>query len=156
MFDFFVKIWGATLAGVIFFTPINIDFANNNLFIKTRLENPVTEDINKLIDQGFVFKVDYYCSIIINDRKVHKTNIIRSIGKDNYYTSDFSNIEIRLESVDLEDGDDIILFIKAKIVDDPLFKESTGLDTEILWKNFVPREKRYYTYIDKKFVESPQ
>lgn len=153
VFDFVLKLWGASLAGVIFFTPINLNFDENILTISTRLENQVTEDIDKLINQGFVFKVDHYSSIIINDKKVHKTNVIKSIDKDNYDLDSFSNLEIVFNDIEIVESDELLLFIKSKIVDDELFKESTGLDTEVLWKNYVPREKRYYLYKNGKFIE---
>lgn len=153
MFDFFVKIFASGIAGIIFFTPLSLEFKDNNLIINTTLENPITEDIDNLIDQGYILRVDYYCSVIVNDRKVFKTNIIKSISKVDYNISHFSNIVILLDNVKIEDGDEVLVFIKAKIMDDAIFKESTGLDTTILWQNFVPRQKKLFVYNGKRFLE---
>ncbi len=153
MFDFFVKILASGIAGIIFFSPLNLELKDTNLYIRTTLENPITEDIVDLINQGYEFKVDYYCSAIINDRKVHKTSIVKSINSTDYNKSDFSNIEIVLKNVIINDGDEVLIFIKAKIMDDPIFKESTGLDTKILWQNHVPREKKVFVYSGNKFIE---
>lgn len=153
MYEFFVKLTSLGFAGIILFTPINLKYKDKTLSVITTLENPVTEDIDKLIELGFVFKVDHYCSIIINDKKVHRTNIIKSIGKDSYDKDGFSKLDFNLENVDISDGDELMVFVKSKIVEDSLFKESTGLDTSILWKKLVPRQKTYFVYKQGLFIE---
>lgn len=165
MFDFFVKIIGSGIAGIIFFTPVTPKLNDETLFIETTLTEPVTEDIENLILQGYEFKVEFYISVIIEKRKVHKTSFERVLAFNENWTLDnkliskddiqkhFGLIKINFNDVKISNNDNIVVFVKAKIVDDNLFEESTGLKTGILWENYIPRIKKEYRFTGKQFVE---
>lgn len=165
MFNFFVKLIGSGIAGVIFFTPVIPEFVEDRLYIETTLTEPVTEDIENLILQGYEFKVEFYISVIIEKRKVHKTSFKRVLAFNENWTLDneliskdeiqekFGFVKISFNDFKISDNDKIVVFVKAKIVDDYLFEESTGLKTGILWENYIPRIKKEYRFTGNQFIE---
>lgn len=153
-FNIFVKIFSVSIAGILLFKPISINYNDDLLVLETRLENLVTDDIDKLIKQGYIFKVDLYYSVIVNDKKVYKGNIIKSLSLTNYNKLSFGDIKVELSSLDIQNESKVLVFVKAKIVEDELFKKSTGFDTSILWDNYVPRIKEEFIYKDNQFIKS--
>lgn len=165
MFDFFVKLIGSGIAGIIFFTPVIPELKDETLFIETTLTEPVTEDIHNLIIQGYEFNVEFYISVIVDKKKVYKRTFRRVLSyNDNWIINDeivdfdqvqerFGLINITFEDINISDGDEIVIFVKAKIVNDFLFEKSTGLKTEILWENYIPRIKKVFKYTEDRFVD---
>lgn len=139
--------------------------SENNLTITTELTNPLTRDIEDLIKQGYHFRVAFYCSVIIDNRKVHKTTIEKELYYDGSWILDgaliseeiiqkaFGNLEVSFSDVVIKEGDEVLFFVKANILDDDIFKLSTGLNTEILWENYIPRIKKSFIYAHGQFFE---
>lgn len=160
MFNFVVKLIGSGIAAIIFFTPIQTELTGNDLKVTTQLNNPVTEDIYDLMHQGYHFRVNYYCSVIIRGRKVYKEEFIKDLSFEDGWILDgdlideseiqssLGFVEIVFNDIDLRDNDEIIIYIKAEIEDDQIFFKSTGLTTSILWENYFPRERIEYKYED--------
>ena len=44
------------------------------------------------------------------------------------------------------EGDDLQLFVKATILPDEEFKQSTGMTTRVLWSHYVPRRTETWSF----------
>ncbi len=165
MFDFVVKIMGSGIASLIYFLSMTFSVTEDGLIMNTSLKDPITEEILSVTKQEYSFQIEYYSSLIVNDKKVYKETIIHKLDyNDGWY---FNNESVAADSIQQmmglvkfhfidytpAEGDDVLSFVKATIVADSLFKESTGFNTKILWENYVPRKKQSFRYKNGEFEE---
>lgn len=165
MFDFVVKIMGSGIASLIYFLSMALSVTDDGLTVETRLKDPVTEEILEVTKQNYSFKIKYYHSLIVNDKKVYKDSVVQKLDYNNGWY--FNNTPVSPDSIQIkmgsskalfhnyspEEGDEILSFVKATIVPDEVFKSSTGFNTKILWENYVPRNKQSFKYREGKFEE---
>ena len=52
---------------------------------------------------------------------------------------EMGRVSFSFPQVTLVEGDDLQLFVKATILPDEEFKQSTGMTTRVLWSHYVPR-----------------
>jgi hypothetical protein len=151
--DFIMKVLGAGIAAVIYFLPLAPRYDGGVLAVDAHLTAPVTADTRALVLHGFEFRVDYYCSVIVNDRKAYSSHVINVLAFDETWTLNGSGVpeeEVQkrmgtalfaFPDVPLAEGDEVLLFVKAVILPDSTFQQSTGLSTRVLWNHYVPRRK---------------
>lgn len=165
MFDFVIKIMGSGIASLIYFLSMTFTVTDEGLAMETQLKDPVTEEIMSVTKQNYSFKIEYYHSVIVNDKKVYKDTVIHSLDyKSGWYVNNQpvspDSIQIKMGTLKVnfpdyhpEEGDEILAFVKATIIPDDLFTSSTGFNTKILWENYVPRKKNSFKFIQGKFEE---
>jgi hypothetical protein len=159
MYDILVKLLGAGISAIIFFSPVKVDYQDETILIDTRLHAPVTEEIAQLVERGFVFGLVYYISIIINDSITFNQNQIRRLSyrdrqwqvNNTVVTAEqiqqkMGKVNIVFTNINLKQDDRIVVFIKATIMPDTDFKKSVGMSTRILWNHYVPKQKKILRY----------
>ncbi|MFC2082107.1 hypothetical protein ACFLQT_00090 [Bacteroidota bacterium] len=164
MYEFFVKILGGGISAVIFFLPLQVEYDNQTLTVKADLQNPVTEEVAELVQNGYVFSLDFYCSTIINNNKVFRQTTTKVLTYKNDWFIDSTKVKIddiltelgelviTFNNIYLHDNDEIVIFIKTTISPDSEFKKSTGLSTRILWNYYVPRVLETYKYFNNRLI----
>jgi hypothetical protein len=165
MYDFLVKLLGAGISAVIFFSPVKVDYQDNTLIIAARLNNPVTEEIAQLVESGFVFGLEYYLSIIINDSISFNQKQIKQLSyrDDQWQINDsivtvaqiqqkFGEISASFSNIFLKQEDCIIVFVKATVLPDSDFKKSVGMSTRVLWNHYIPKQKIKVWYKQGKLI----
>jgi hypothetical protein len=163
MYDFLVKLLGAGISAIIFFSPLKVAYQNETIIVATRLNNPVTEEIAQLVEQGFVFGLEYYISIIINDSISFNQKQIKQLAYQNgqWQVNDsvvtVAQIQQKLgelcasfPDVYLKPDDHLIIFVKATILPDDDFKKSVGMSTRVLWNHYVPKHKISVRFMEGK------
>lgn len=165
MFDFVVKIMGSGIASLIYFLSMTFTVADDGLIMKTHLKDPVTEEILSVTKQEYSFKIEYYSSLIVNDKKVYKETMFHNlVYNDGWFINNepvpadsiqqkMGQLKMLFEGYTPAEGDEILAFVKATIVPDELFKKSTGFNTKILWENYVPRKKSSFRFKNGTFEE---
>ncbi len=165
MFDFVIKIIGSGISSLIYFVSINFTINDSSLEVNTQLQDPITKEIVSLMKQEYDFKIEYYSSLIVNNSVVYKDTVINTLiydsswfcnGKEISYDSlqsTMGNVTLEFENYSPAENDEVSTFIKASIVEDSLFVESTGFKTKILWENYVPRINKSFLYSNGKFEE---
>ncbi len=163
MFDFVVKIIGSGISAVIYFLSFQFTIHESELQIDTTLKDPLTKEIVSLMEQGYEFQIEFYGSIIVNNKKVYKDTVVNSMAYNNGWFYNKTEIEydslqsvmgdvtLLFESYTPQDRDVISAFVKARIVEDSLFEKSTGFRTKILWENYIPRKKKKFRYTAGEF-----
>lgn len=166
IYDFFIKLMSTGLAAIIAFSPLIISYEGMNLTMQTTLSEPVTEEMLNLIEQGFELKILFYCSVIINDKKTIRTSFERSLKKkENLFIIDdketsaeminkkMGKVNFTFEGIELNNDDELLVFVKASIIEDEVFRKSTGMKTSILWEYYIPRIKKKFLVRNGAFVE---
>jgi hypothetical protein len=164
-YDFLVWLFGSGIAALIAFLPIKLTYTDNELFIEVRLSNPITDKTNKLVCQGLNFTIDYDCTIIINDAKIFKdqqSNRLRffeSQWQVNQYTVPLPMVQaiegsaqFNFKAFHFDEGDEMLVYLKASIAPDSLFTLTTGLKTGILWNNYEPRYEKKFVFGNGSFL----
>lgn len=165
MYDFFVKLLGAGISSIIFFLPVKVNYQDNIIAIETQLNNPVTEEIGRLVESGFVFGLEYYVSIIVNDSITFNQKTIKQLSfrnekwciNDSVIAFDqiqqkLGDLAVSFPGIYLNQDDCILIFVKATILPDSEFKNSVGLSTRILWNHYVPKQKRIIYYKEGELI----
>jgi hypothetical protein len=163
MFEFFFKLLGPNMAALLVLVLHHIHWEGETLTLSAALANPVTVEIQELTTHQYAFDIQYYFSVIINNRKTYRTtvhNVLRYQDRwlVNGVAVDVDSIQARMgrahvafDGLRFDDGDEVQVFIQASIVDDPEFEASTGLKTTILWKYFEPKAKNLYVLSNGRF-----
>jgi hypothetical protein len=165
-YEFFIKLIGLGILATLFFSPLDLTYQNKVLLVKGQLNEPITYEIQELVKKGYKFKTKLYLSVIVNNQKVLSKIIIKELtNKENYWYLEnkkikFENInkimgtyKAAFENVDLNDNDEIVVFLLADIIEDKEFTKSTNLETESLWNYHKPTRKDFYIYEKGKLVE---
>jgi hypothetical protein len=165
-YDFLVWLFGSGIAALIAFLPVELTYTDNALVIEARLSNPVTEKTRKLVRQGLVLTVDYDCTVIINDANVYRRRQSNglcfrdstwkinecTVGERQIQTVEGS-VRFKFESFRFDEGDEMLVFLKASIAPDSLFTLTTGLKTGILWNHYEPRCEKKFVFTKGSFSE---
>ncbi|NKB68925.1 MAG: hypothetical protein GKR89_17805 [Candidatus Latescibacteria bacterium] len=162
--ELFVRFMGAGIAAAIYFVPVQPDCGGEALQVRALLREPVTQEIGQLVERGYVFAVEYYISIVVNDRKSYRAVQIRRLSYSDGWLVDGEAVPLdslqqlmgaavaRFERLRFDEGDRLLVFSRARILPDAEFKESTGLQTRILWNYYLPRLKTRYHFRKGRFV----
>ena len=59
---------------------------------------------------------------------------------------EMGRVSFSFPQVTLVEGDDLQLFVKATILPDEEFKQSTGMTTRVLWSHYVPRRTETWSF----------
>jgi hypothetical protein len=149
---------GVGMAGLLHFQAPVPTYQSDTLSIVTHLENTVTDEVRDAVKQGYAFQVEYSFSLIVNQRKSFQSSAVNSLTYDSLWrvnglaltanslqapmgfaTAHFSRLHF-------DPSDEVLIFVKAKIVADSTFTQSTGLPTTILWNYFVPRTETHWNF----------
>lgn len=165
-YDFLVWLFGGAITTLIAFLPIELSYHDNELFIETRLSSPITTETRKLVMNGFVFGIDYNCTVIINDAKtfVRMTSNKISFNDSKWRVNDRQvqqpqvqgeegKAQFIFDKFKFDEGDEMIVYIKASIMPDSVFTSSTGLKTSILWNYYEPQFKKKYIFKNGTFIK---
>ncbi len=156
--EFVVKVLGAGISAVVFFLPLGLQVDGQTLTVDAYLTAPVTADTEDLIRHGFEFKIDYYCSVIVEDRRAYSGHVVNSLRYDETWLlnevaipaeeiqKQMGTAQLALPGVQIGEGDEAVVFVKATILPDSTFRQSTGLSTRVLWNHYVPRVKEKWVY----------
>lgn len=156
--DFVMKVLGAGIAAVVYFLPLVPQSDQGGLMVEAQLTAPVTKDTHALVTHGLGFGIDYYCSVIVNDRKAYNTHVVKVLTFQEGWTvngEELPEAEIQKQmgaarflfpEVVLAEGDEVLTFVKAVILPDSTFRQSTGLSTRVLWNHYVPRKKEAWVF----------
>ncbi len=146
---------------------VSLFYSEDRLEVQLHLEQPITREIIKLVEQGYEFKVEFYCSFIVNDKRtVRKSKVVSLSKKSNiFYINDeqveeahlnekFGDVTLLIDNPGFKDHDELLLFSKVRILPDHTFTQSTGLKTGILWDHYIPKLKYKYKFKDGGFEKS--
>lgn len=149
---------GIGMAGLLRFGPIEPVIRNDSLLIAADLANPVTGEVRDAVHQGYAFRIEYSFSVIVNDRKSFEFIWVNRLTYDslwrvNGFPVPVDSIAARMGAAKaafprlrFDAGDEMLVFAKAKIMEDSAFTKSTGLPASILWNYFVPRTETHWTF----------
>jgi hypothetical protein len=165
-YDFLVWLFGGGITTLIAFLPIQLSYRNDELFLEGRLANPITSETRKLLAQGFVFGIEYDCTIIINDAKTFERTVSNKVRYDNsqwrvnddqveeqHIQEAEGKVKFIFENFRFDKGDEMVVYIKASIMPDSVFTSSTGLKTGILWNYYEPRYEKKFIFRNGIFVK---
>ncbi len=165
IYEYVVRLLGKSIIKMIYFLPILLNYESNTLTIPIQLNNPITIETKKLIKAGFNYKLEYYFSLIINDKKLFKRAINKSVYYRNGWYVDSKKVEekelqekigkIELEFKDFifEENDHLSIFVKCNISDDPEFTQSTDFKTAVLWNYYIPQKRINLIFKNGDFVK---
>ena len=165
-YDFLVWLFGGGITTLIAFLPIQLSYQNNELLIDARLSNPITSETRKLVSKGFIFRIDYNCTVIINDAKTFERTTSNSVSfngsqwmvnerpvQEQNMQEALGKVQFNFSKFRFDDGDEMVVYIKASIMPDSVFTSSTGLMTGILWNYYEPRFKNKFIFRSGTFVK---
>ena len=164
-YDFLVWLFGGGITALIAFLPIQLSYQNNELHIEARLSNPITSETRKLVSKGFIFGIDYDCTVIINDVKTFERTMSNKVSynESQWIVNERPVQEPQVQTVEgnarfifdkfkFDEGDEMIVYVKALIMPDSLFTSSTGLKTSILWNYYEPRYEKKFVFHSGAFI----
>jgi hypothetical protein len=158
VYEFIARVLGSGIANVILFLPFSLAVVDHAPTLEVRLAQPVTEETRALVEHGFVFGIDYYGSVLVNGRRAYSTHVIHRFSFDGQWRVDgnvvaekeideeMGRVSFSFPQVTLAEGDDLQLFVKATILPDEEFKQSTGMTTRVLWSHYVPRRTETWSF----------
>jgi hypothetical protein len=164
LYELAVKLLGLGIASTLHFLPPEISFNTNEFFIHAHLNEPITSDIQQLVQRGFVFRIEYSYTIIINDRRTYTATAVKNVMWKNSYTVNDSAVSndqvqncagsssVKFGNFKFDEGDKVFIYIKAHVLPDKELTQSTGLPTGILWSYYVPRIKSNFCMHNGVFV----
>ena len=164
IYEFLARVMGAEIATVVFFLPFVLLRGDGELLVEARLTEPVTPETRTLVEHGFAYGIDYYCSVIVNDQKAYSAQIAHVLSYDGEWRVDGS--AVRSEDIQTAmgtviftfprivpvEGDELSVFVKAIIRGDERFRQSTGMKTRVLWNYYVPRRREGWSFRDGRLV----
>jgi hypothetical protein len=164
IYELITKLLGSGLIALLQYLPLSIEYQNTHLTIATELSNPVTKEITSLCMDGMDFGIKYELIIIINNKitftkttlniltynrlwsvngnSINESSIQKLMGK---VTFSFNNFKFH-------ENDQMYVYIRATIVPNEIFKNSTGLESGILWKFFKPHITSTYIFSNGVFT----
>jgi hypothetical protein len=158
VYEFIARVLGSGIANVILFLPFSLLVADHAPALEVRLAQPVTEETRALVEHGFVFGIDYYGSVLVNNRRAFSAHVIRRLSYDGQWRVDgtvvaekeiddqMGRVRFSFPQVSLADGGDLRFFVKATILPDEEFRQSTGMTTRVLWSHYVPRRTETWSF----------
>jgi hypothetical protein len=164
IYELFIKLLGPNLAAVLTLLLQEPQVAQDQLRLSAVLASPVTQETAALVQQHFTFSVDYAFSLIVNERKTFRLTARNSLSYDGGWKVNGQPVDagvmqtamgavaVTLPACRFDEGDVLLVFVKASIVPDADFERSTELKTSILWRYFEPKAKRTYLYTKGRFV----
>jgi hypothetical protein len=164
-YDFLVWLFGGGITTLIAFLPIQLSFHDHELLIETMLSKPITNQTRTLVSKGFIFGIQFDCTIIINDVKTFERTTFNTVSfqKSQWNINGRQVEQKRLQEIEgtirftfdrftFGEGDEMAVYIKASIAPDSVFTQSTGLKTSILWNYYEPRCEKKYVFKKGIFV----
>jgi hypothetical protein len=158
VYEFIARVLGSGIANVILFLPFSFAVVGHAPALEVRLAQPVTVETRALVEHGFVFGIDYYGSVLVNGRRAYSTHVIHRLSFDGSWRVDgtvvtekeideeMGRVSFSFPQVALADGDDLRFFVKATILPDEEFRQSTGMTTRVLWSHYVPRRTETWSF----------
>jgi hypothetical protein len=158
VYEFFARVLGSGIANVVLFLPFSFSVVGQAPTLEVRLAQPVTEETRALVEHGFVFGIDYYGSVLVNGRRAYSAHVIHRFSYDGQWRVDgnvvaaeeiddeMGSVSFAFPQIALTDGDDLRLFVKATILPDEEFRQSTGMTTRVLWSHYVPRRTETWSF----------
>ena len=169
IYDYIVKLTNGGIASFLVLSLVSLFYSGDGLKVELYLEKPVTREIIKLVDHGYEFKVEFYCSIIVNDEKTFRKSGIVCLRKENdkYFidekpveksllNEEFGSVKFNFDNTLVDENDKVLVFAKTEIIEDKTFTQSTGLKTSILWDYYVPKFKKRFVYKNNELKELKQ
>ncbi len=163
-YDFLVWLFGGGITTLLSFFPLQLAYHDDELRVEARLSNPITDRTRKLICQGLVFTVVYECVIIINDTKTYQRTQSNKVSfynlqwavndrpvQENQVQSTEGSAQFAFHGFRFDQGDEMLVYVKASICPDSIFTLTTGLKTSILWNNYEPRCEKKYVFSNGTF-----
>jgi hypothetical protein len=169
MYELFVKLFGAGLAGLIQFLPLTLvlNDAPPLLRIESSLTSPVTRETQQLVEKGMVLRIQYDWSLIVNNQRAYHQIASHALThKDSTWSIDGTVQKIPFDSLQkllglsvmilpglrFDNGDRITVFIKAAILPDSAFTRSTRMRTDVLWNFYTPKRKEQLFFNGERFI----
>jgi len=158
VYEFIARVLGSGIANVILFLPFSLAVVGQAPTLDVRLAQPVTEETRALVEHGFVFGIDYYGSVLVNNRRTYSAHVIHRLSFDGQWRVDgdvvaekeiddeMGRVSFFFPQVTPADGDDLRFFVKATILPDEEFRQSTGMATRVLWNHYVPRRTETWSF----------
>ncbi len=164
MYELFVKLFHISYASIIGFLPNQLEYKDNTLAIHSVLTAPITEDVVQLVKNGYKFKVKNELTLIINAKHVRNRTMINTLSFGNGYKVNGIAIpnnklqyamgvsNVIFTQFRFDEGDIILIVLKARIAKDDTFTRSTGLSTGVIWNYYIPRIRQQWKYTKGEFV----
>ncbi len=158
IYELITRFFGSGIASIIYFLAMVAHYDTPILEIETQLQCPVTDEIASIVKKDFTFRIEYYGSVIINDKKAFNTKTVNELSyrdgwvingesvAENEIQERMGRVSLQISLPELKENDEILVFIKGTILPDDEFKKSTGLTTRILWNYYIPRIKMVFVY----------
>jgi hypothetical protein len=168
IYELALRIFGAGIAGIIQFLPLSVDYraADPSLTVAATLTAPVTKEARRLVETGMSLRISYDWSLIVNDtRAYHKTTKHALQWKKNVWlidndtlTAPFDTIQARtghsvarFPGFRFDEGDHLLLLVKATLLPDSAFTAATRMRTDVLWNCRIPTRKECLVFTHGKF-----
>jgi hypothetical protein len=164
LYELIVKIVGADILWALAFFTFNLSYHDNLFTIEASMRQPVTEEIESVVKKGLEFRIEQSICIIINDSKSYNRLFEKKLSwKNGWFVNGFKcnvdNLQFLMGSVKFatgdfrfDEGDDVLIFVEYKIKSDEGFTNSTGLNTQVLWKFYTPSSKQEFIFKNGTFI----
>lgn len=165
IYEYVVRLLGKSIVKTLYFLPMLLNYEETTLTIPIELTNPISIETKELIKAGFNYKLEYYFSLIINEKKLFKKKIVKSIHYQNGWFVDSNlveeielqkkagKIDIVFDNFIFEENDHLSIFVKCKISDDEEFTQSTDFKTAVLWNYYIPQKRVNFIFKKGEFIQ---
>lgn len=164
-YEWFLKLIGFGLAGALLFAPLSVDYQDKNLSVSGVLQSPMTDEITRLVKAHYLFDIEYYASVMIKNKTVYSQTFLKrlSFENDDFYINqkvvsqhnlqaEMGRFKLLFQNIVLSPQDEVVIFVKAKILKNEAFSQATKLETGVLWNYSTPVRKEIYVFDGEKLV----
>ena len=168
IYELILRIFGAGIAGVIQFLPLSVGYqaADPSLTAAATLTEPVTAEARRLVEKNMPLRIVYDWSLIVNDARAYRSSTLNELKWENNrwllngapLSASFDTVQyrigrsiVRFPGFKFDEGDRIIIFVKATLRPDSAFTASTRMRTDVLWNCYIPTRKETFLFTNGRF-----
>lgn len=165
IYQYLVQLFGTDILWAISLFISMIGYHDNTLTVSVGMKQPVTMEIERLVQNGLKFRIEQNFNIIVNEQNSYERSIEKTLSWNNgWYVNekyvDNNNLQNEIGATTymfpnfiFNENDVILVFIKSTILPDEKFTLSTGLKTQVLWNFYSPSIKSEYVFKNAAFVK---
>jgi hypothetical protein len=165
IYQYLVQLFGTDILWAISLFLSPLIYHNDTLSISTSMKQPITPEIERLVQNGLKFRTEQNLNIIINNQNSYNRSIDKTLIWDNGWFAngisvgkkDLQNVmgitTYSFSNFSFSENDDILIFIQSTILPDEEFTASTDLKTQVLWNFYSPSIRSEYVFRNGTFVK---
>lgn len=165
IYQYLVQLFGTDILWAISLFLSPLIYHDNTLLISTSMKQPITPEIEHLVQNGLKFRIEQNLNIIINEQNSYSRSVEKKlVWNDGWFVNgkplDGKDLQIVMGKESYEfnnfnfgENDRILIYVKSLILPDEEFTVSTGLKTQVLWNFYTPSIKNEYVFRNGTFIK---